>query len=173
MTGRKEIHFQNHQYKVFNESNLVSNRTATTHSQHRNQGGPRREHVTNVAHIPYPQEKDVASLRSLMSSMGCVKRAKRPQSVFEKVVKRFDAVQFHLKELAKQRDRLLMALQSDPCAVVCTRMETTDEIPPNCCRHATGVEGQQQQQEDLKQVIYKGTDAIQSATMETNLVSDS
>lgn len=156
----QEIHFQNFQYKVFKETNLNLNRgSSATNRNH----VTRKEQCFNVSNIPYPQEKDMGSLRSLIS-MGSVKKAKKHSSVYEKVIKGFNSVQFHLKELAKQRERLLeTVLRGNGKTAQYTRMENTEQSHPNCC--------QKESNEDLSLIIHKATEAIQSSTMESNMVN--
>lgn len=73
-------------------------------------------------------------------------------------------MEFHLKESRKQRERLLSTVQRQQChELVFTRMQREGDKKPNCCRRESEVQ-------DFNLIICTATDAIQCATMETNLV---
>lgn len=156
----QQIHFQNFQYKVFHETKRNHN--------NRSLGIPPRGHQglkkDVVPHIPYPLDDAKMDLRSLIS-MNFLKKPKKP-SAYEQIIKRLDSVQFHLKQLATQREKLLMVLQRGHGGedMMYSKMERIENVAPNCCRYESC--------EDFAMIIQKATDAIQCSTMETNLVRE-
>ena len=97
--------------------------------------------------------------------MNCVIKARRP-SVYEKVVRKLKEVKFYLRDMAKQREKLMMVVRppvEDDYSMY-SRMEKEEELPPPCCSG--------QLNEDFALIIQLATEALQSSTMETNMVSD-
>lgn len=97
-------------------------------------------------------------------SAGLPKKA-RPPSAYEKVIRKLDAVLLYLKDLANQRQRLLKVIHSltgQKKMLDYTKMDPVTDSPPSCCREFCS--------EDLQLLLIKAFEAVQCATMETNLV---
>lgn len=152
----QQLHFQNFQYKVFHETKRHNNRPLAIPP--RVHQGLKKE---VLPHIPYPLDDAKMDLRNLIS-MDFLKKPKKP-SAYDQIIKRLDSVQFHLKQLATQREKLLMVLQRPGGEeMLYSKMERFENAAPSCCRYESS--------EDFAMIIQKATDAIQCSTMETNLV---
>lgn len=156
---RRQIHFQHFNYPVFNNETSSTCARPAPHKTIKN--FVKRDYTASVSNIPYPEESTV-NLRQFLVMKG----ARRVPSAFETMVKKLESVQFHVKELAKQRERMMAVIQrvSSKDASACyTKVERFEKELPTCCR---GV-----REDDFKVIIEKTTAVLQSSTMEANLVS--
>lgn len=158
---KKEIHFENYQYKVYQNSNYNARATGTPSKP---KPGPRRDpSFSNAINVPYPEQTELISLRSLITLNN---QTRITHSAYTKVIKKLSSVNFYLKEMANQRERLVSTIQrtngQKKETFAFTKIGKAEEFVHECCRNEV--------EDDLQQIILKATEAIQGSTMETNLV---
>lgn len=158
----QQIHFKQFQYKVFKGPKTTEPYVMRpAYASQRKNFNNRREDYSNVSNIPYPSSE--MSLKALNLEN---KIQKRTITVYEQALKKLESAKVQLKELSKQREKLLHILQKSPTLAVPSPVEKMVLTSPICCCSSD----RRNLKEDLPLIINTATVVIQTTTMEINLV---